>query len=109
MCYFRCCKNHFITQTSLKVFFLIWAVVSPRSRSSDDLLDIDFSQTSFASSADSLTSGSQRNSFQLSQNGASNIGEYPVTYKLNYAGKQVTQCDFQNKGFVPVQSDFNLF
>ena len=79
MCYFRCCKNHFVTQTSLKVFFLIWAVVSPRSRSSDDLLDIDFSQTSFASSADSLTSGSQRNSFQLSQNGASNIGDAELT------------------------------
>ena len=45
---------------------------SNRSRSSDDLLDIDFSQTSFASS-DSMTSGSQRNSLQLSQNGTSSI------------------------------------
>lgn len=42
------------------------------SRSSDDLLDIDFSQTSFAST-DSMTSGSQRNSLQLSQNGASSV------------------------------------
>ncbi|XP_020617713.1 F-BAR domain only protein 2-like [Orbicella faveolata] len=49
------------------------------SRSSDDLLDIDFSQTSFASSADSLTSGSQRNSLQLSQNGASNIADAELT------------------------------
>ncbi|XP_078352930.1 LOW QUALITY PROTEIN: F-BAR domain only protein 2-like [Oculina patagonica] len=46
------------------------------SRSSDDLLDIDFSQTSFASSTDSMTSGSQRNSLQLSQNsGASSIAD----------------------------------
>lgn len=44
------------------------------SRSSDDLLDIDFSQTSFASS-DSMTSGSQRNSLQLSQNGTSSISD----------------------------------
>lgn len=58
---------------------LICSVVSPRSRSSDDLLDIDFSQTSFASSADSLTSGSQRNSLQLSQNGASNIADAELT------------------------------
>jgi len=43
------------------------------------LLDIDFSQTSFASSADSLTSGSQRNSLQLSQNGASSIGDAELT------------------------------
>lgn len=49
------------------------------SRSSDDLLDIDFSQTSFASSADSLASGSQWNSFQLSQNGASNVGDVELT------------------------------
>ena len=47
---------------------------SNRSRSSDDLLDIDFSQTSFASS-DSMTSGSQRNSLQLSQNGTSSISD----------------------------------
>lgn len=40
------------------------------SRSSDDLLDIDFSQTSFpAQNSESTTSGSQRNSLQLSQNG----------------------------------------
>lgn len=38
------------------------------SRSSDDLLDIDFSQTSFPSlSSESTSSGSQRNSLQLSQ------------------------------------------
>lgn len=47
--------------TFLSYFFL-------RSRSSDDLLDIDFSQTSFPSlSSESTSSGSQRNSLQLSQ------------------------------------------
>ena len=56
--------------TVFSIFFLNFIVVFLRSRSSDDLLDIDFSQTSFpAQNSESTTSGSQRNSLQLSQNG----------------------------------------
>lgn len=51
-------------KVSFYCFFTFCFIVFLRSRSSDDLLDINFSQTSFPSQ--SSDAGSQRNSLRLS-------------------------------------------